>query len=370
MVDLMTLVRNMREDGDFETMTRNPMNQFGEMDQNRFYLGAAILPEMMKPTNKYREEDIVFRPLIADDSTRYGTPQLKGRDELIYMDVEFSNIDAKRAITSQQLDTINNLLQMENVDAAANMILSMIRMHGERALRDKKELKRWQTIINGKGKYMTSGNIETDQADYSPPATHRFPAGVDITDDAIDPMEEVIVKARKILRASGYELQDIICRDSVALDMEGNEQVKERDSNLRVTTSLDLAYNRLLDTEGTVNRVLGRSGYTTITTYDLDYWDQTGQKFFIPDDVMIFIGRTPRVFPITNPNSGRLLTFNSLGYYGIGTCQNQTSPGDVIKVNLYDQGKPDYLETIADSTGLPVIQEIEAIVVVSNLYNV
>lgn len=369
-MDLITLARKMRDEGHFETVTRNPMNQFGDRNRNVFYLGATYLPEINSIRgNKYREEDIAFRPVIADDSTRYGTPMLKGRTEHVYMDVEYGNIDARRAIEAHQMDSLNYILMNQGEAAARVEFLRIIRLLGEVALREKKELKRWQTIRNGYGRYLTSGNIDKIEQPWNPPVTHRYDAGVDISDGAIDPIETVIEPAIAILRDSGYECESIVCRDRPKRALANNPNTKENASSLTVTTSLQLAYNRIQNPDTYLDPFMSNADLPPIVTYDGYYYTQSGQKHFLEDTELIFFGRTPRIYPLSDPEQGRLLQFNNLGYYGIGTCQNRSSPGDVIKIKIIDDDKPDKIEVIADSTSSPIIQDPEAIVVVSNVFN-
>ena len=170
------------------------------------------------------------------------------------------------------------------------------------------------------------------------------------------------------MRDAGFECISIVGRDRAKRGIANNPNTKKNASPLTITSSLQLAYNAIRNPDTYLDPYLSNSDLPPIITYDAFYYTQSGQKWFLKDDELFLFGRTPRAFPIVEPQQGRLLQFNSLGYYGIGTCQNQTTPGDIIKINIHDDAKPDRVEVVSDSMSGSVIQDPESVVVVSKLF--
>ena len=374
--DVFTLARRMIEDGDFDGLVNDPMIQFGDPMQNTFYLGASFLPEELKLQNMYKEEQLQFNTLIADDSTPYSPQQLKKAARAITMRVELGSIDAGRSIEAQMLDRLNEYVSRctdESVARAA--ILNMIRQMSINAIADKKELSRWQAISNGEGDYINK-NVTKKNNKYNPPADLRpdygvGAAGLGIKDDATDPIENAVQRGIDILRDTyGYETMMIVSRSKVKRDIAKNGSAKDYMSQLTVTSSLNLARTLTTNQNSSfIDEILGANDMPMWVTYDGYYRDETGQKFFLKDDELYFLARTPRDNPFLTDDPSRLFEFNRIGYYGIGKCQNQTTPGDILKIQVHDDGKPDYLLGLVDSRSSPVITSPEAICVIKNLYN-
>ncbi|MGK7899078.1 MAG: hypothetical protein AB4372_37040 [Xenococcus sp. (in: cyanobacteria)] len=366
--NILTIVHKIRDNDHLNIYTRDPMAQFGDFISSLYYLGTAYLPDLVSQRgNEYTEEDINFRVVAADDSEQYGTPQAKGRTEHTYLKVEFGNIDALRRLEAWQIDALNRILKRDGEEAATIQLTQFLRNLGEFALKDKRELKRWECLRNGYGIYRTSGNIERQEGHYSPPSTHRFDSPIDISNPAENPLE-VIELAVQVLRDAGYAAESMVSRDRVKRGLANNPNTKESASHLTVTSSLELAYNKIRNPDKYLDPYLSSSELPPLITYDAFTFTQKEQKWYLEDDELFVFGRTPRKYPIIHPQQGRLLTFNSLGYFGIGECQNQTTAGDVIKLKVHDDGKPDYVEVISDSMSGPVIQDPEAVVVVKKLF--
>lgn len=370
-MDLKSLVEHLIEKGEIDGLIRNPFKQFGSERRKRKYLGAELLPEMMKEKNSYSEDDIAFYAVIADDSTRYSPPVKKQRSKTTSMDVELGELDLAAEITGSQIDSLIRLLEKTDGSAASAeaMAMRLIDTVLVQGLLDKKELQRWQAIVDSQVK-ITGANKKMKNITYMNPAGHRFAAGGLWSDDTYDPLED-IEKALNLLDEKFGGTKRIINRRGVSSKLKKNANIRENLGNLIVDrTAGTLQSKRGNVTPERLNLYLDAEyNAPAIEHYDLKYRTETGEGYFIPDDVMIFIAETPREQSIVDEmgTGEELLLFDVLGYYGVGTPQAQSSPGDKLVVEGQSEKKPAYISGQSYGTGLPVILEPEAIVVITGI---
>src|SRR5438552_3703543 len=107
-MELRQLVDLMIEEGSFQSIVNNPMAQFGP--KSRRYLGATLLPERNVTQNTFTEKFIQYRSVVANASTRYSPPQMKGNQIIGSVMVELAESDIAAEFSSQDYDTIMDLI--------------------------------------------------------------------------------------------------------------------------------------------------------------------------------------------------------------------------------------------------------------------
>lgn len=121
MADLKTLVDRMREDGQFVTVARNPGAQFGS--PARRYIGAELLPEKEVEQNAYRETDVRYQTVIANDGSRYSPSQKKDGKIVGSFLVELGHADIARDISGKDYDALVSLANQDrNDDLETNLV--------------------------------------------------------------------------------------------------------------------------------------------------------------------------------------------------------------------------------------------------------
>ena len=364
-MDLMTLINTIREEGDIERLIRNPLAQFGNARRQREYLGARLLPERLVGENILEEEDTKFRSVIAEDSGRYDPAQKRKRSEAQEMQISLGHFDIKREIDGREYDAILRLLNSQQDNAARTQMISLIDRLLFQALLDKKELQRWQAMVDAEVT-VTKTNGQQYTVQLEDPTGHRFMSGGFWNDDTFDPFE-AIFQGANLLKDAGFEVAWAITNYTGVAAMRNNEQIRTRTGGMTVdTVNNAVTPVRGIPTNARINSVLGEQGIPPITEYNLGYYTETTYEKFLRDGVFVMIGRTPREEVIARENGEDLLLFSTLGYYAVGTPQGKTSAGDVIKI-FPKEDKPVRIEGEAYGVGFPVPLESYAMVVIDGI---
>lgn len=362
MADLATLIHQMRDQGYFELMASNPLSQFNA--PRRRYYGAELLPERTLQENMFREDQVKFRTILANDGTRYSPTQKKDGDLIGYVDVDLGHSDIAREMTGRQYDAIIKLLgsnsNMEAVAQIANWSETVL----NRALLEKSEKERWDAIV--KAQVIRQGdNGYKETVNFSNPAGHRITASGAYTNDSIDPFDDIFTQA-DLLVQKGFGVSRIFTSRKVASILAGNAKVKARTGKVVVTTNGQLSATSGRAEISSINSALQADGLPAFELYDLQYRTQTGSGRFLPDDVIVMVATTARDENI-DLGDGRILPVpDTLGYYGIGRAAGQPSPGRIINLEP-KKDKPPRIEGEAYQCSFPVILEPEAICVISGI---
>lgn len=371
--------QELATDNYFERLALNPAAQFGT--ESEPFLGATLLPEMMRDENSYEETQVRYRTLPALDNTRYSPAQLQESGHLIgTFRVDLGHTDIAAQLTGEDHDGLVKLLSRDggDIEAVASAIgwadRSLVRPH-----LIKNEIQRWEAIIKGsvtrKG---SNGYMET--VDYHKPAGHRpevpggttgAPAGwFSKTYDLLSDIHAGINK----LESLGFSVTGMYCDYETFNLVRGNDSIKEQAYMVTVNDSgqIQSRTGRLSREQvASVLRDESGNGNLNFQVYNLGYRTPTEFKRFIN------AGATDRLYFVLIANTGKDYSIdigdqrtidlgNTLGYYAIGRNVGQTAPGRTIHTEVSEK-KPQGLYGEAYQTGLPVVTEPDAIYVIQVL---
>jgi hypothetical protein len=352
----------MIADGSFETISRNPLAQFGS--GARVYLGASVLPERNVPENAYRETNIRYRTVIANDGTRYSPAQrIGGSAGVGEMLVELGYSDIAAEFTGRDYDILQNLVRTD--DATARLRISQwIDTAVVRALLEADEKKRWEAIVNAEVT-RAGQNGYTETIAYPDPAGHRAVAGGDWTSDVYDPFDDILAMVN-LLDSKGYRCTRIITSNAVVNKMAGNAKVQQRSGSLQVSASGTIEVLSGFGTRNAVANSMNASGLPVIETYDLTYQTEDGTRTkFLPADAMVFLSETGQEESVVF-EQGTKVVGDVLGYTAIGRAAGQADSGRRLFVQQFED-KPPRVEAQAWQASLPVITEPEAMAVITGI---
>lgn len=366
-MDIQTLLNLLNKEGDVTRLTRDPFAQFGSEMLRKTYLGARFLPERLMTgsnNNVIREEETRFRTVIAEDSGRYDPVPLRHRTEVNDMSVEMGNFDIGREIDGSEYDAIIEMLARSQDSSAKAKLLLLVDTMLNQALKDKKEKQRWQAIIDAKVRIEKSNGQEYDVLLQDPPG-HRIVSPNFFSDNSFDPFE-ILFDSINVLKNIGFgNIQAIVSTFAPISAMAKNEQVRTRLGGLRVDTTNNSVspVRRGVVGKAVLDAALGDEGLPPFTEYNQGYNTETQFINYVPKDAIVIIAETPRMEELIVPDGEDLLLFNTLGYYGVGRCQGQSSVGDVIKL-FHKEDKPVRIEGQAEGVGFSVVTESKAIFVI------
>lgn len=361
MPDLASLIRQMRRNGDVNRIARDPLAQFGTA--TRRYIGAEILPERPVEFNSYTEEQVRYRTVIANAGTRYSPTQKKKGVLVGSFDVKLAESDIASELTSREYDALRRLAIRGSLDAVASAT-NFLERTVQRPLIEWNERARWQAIVNALVQLRGDNKYQEDVA-YSNPTGHRINVGGDWDTDTYDPFDDIFAMA-DFLAGKGVILRRIIAGSTVISKMAGNDKVKQRTGNITINVGASLAVSPGRGTLAQINGVLQGNGLPAIERYDLQYRTQTGSGFFLPRDVMVFIGESDIDESIVDEGDVIEIVPSVLGYVGVGVAAGQDTPGRVVRAETKDD-KPPRVQAEGWQTSLPVILEPESMGVLKNI---
>jgi hypothetical protein len=368
-MDLLTLVRQMMTDGTVQTIARNPLAQFGP--PARQYLGATLLPERLVPLNAFRERNIRYRTVIANNGTRYSPAQKKDDNTIVgSMLVELAENDIAREFTGPDYDAFLELLMSRPTMEAVASLTRWLDVTVNRALLDLNEKQRWDAIVNA-SVVLSGDNGYTETVRYSNPSGHRVNAGGTWSSNSYDPYPDITAIVQK-LTDKGYTVNRIITSRKVATILARNAYMQARaGARVIVTTGGNIqAQPSPLITLDQLNQVFLADGLPTMELYEAQYFDYAGAHRFLADTVMVFVATTGRDDTIVETrfyeNGEVPILDNVLGYEAIGRPTGQAGPGRVILMEPKGN-KPPRIEAEGWQTSLPVILEPEAIGIIKQI---
>lgn len=366
MRDIFTLLREAMANGEFDRIANDGRAQFdADQDGNPAYVGATLLPEVMQDANKYREEGIRYRTIVANSGTRYSPTQKKGGDLYGTMDVELGESDIQREMTGREYDALLSFLRNgASMDAMGN-ILRWADTVLLRALLDYNELQRWQAIVNAQVVRVGS-NAYTETVQYPDPAGHRVTiAGGALVaptgwyDPTEDPFDDIHAMA-DLLYDRGYAVNRIITSRQLVAVLARHPMVRTRTGITVIDAAGDLAARQGRATMAGINAALAADGLPPIEQYERRYRNESGTARFLPATAFVMAGTTGRNEVIDLGDDEPVPVRETLGYTGIGRAAGQSNPGRIVRVEAFEN-KPPRLEGEAWQTSLPVITEPEAI---------
>lgn len=373
------------DEGYFARMALNPLAQFGTEQQP--LLGARYLPEVLVPENAYQEDQIRFRVKPALDGTRYSPTQMQRSGMLIgSMKVELGETDVADEFTGKDHDGLVRLL-MRGGDEQA--IANVIRWSDNALLRPhliKNELQRWQAII-GAQVVRNGSDGYTEPVNYYAPSGHRPTVSGGTTGspqgwylDTYDPYDDIFAGVQK-LQDLGFNVTDMICTPKLTSVLQTNAKVATRTSGVVVNSSGQIQGVSGRVSMAALQQINSDEGLPPFTIYNAGYETPTGFKRYLDSpagdrDYLILLGQSQlqwdmktdfaaRVDGVTSANfdNQAVVLDNVLGYYAVGRNVGQGAPGRTIYTEFRGK-KPVGLFGEAYQTGLPVIQQPEAIYVI------
>lgn len=353
-MDLFNLVRQLQTDGSFQRVLNNPRTQFGT--PGRRYIGAEILPERPVTQNAYREDQLFYRSIVANASTRYSPVQLKGGVYTGWVNVQLAESDIGSELTSRDFDALRRLVGVGSMDAATRLV-NFADVTLNIPLTEWNERARWQAIDDA-SVILTGDNEYTETVPYQNPSGHRVAAGGAWSNDSYDPMTDIFALA-DLLASKGFPASRIITSRAVVSILAGNDKIKTRTGRVVVNTSGQIqgAIGRV--TLSDLNSIFTADGLPPIETYDLQYRTSTGVGRFKAIDSFTMIGATGLqelvdLGDVTEPLD------NVVGYLASGVPAGQDNPGRRVLVRAFDD-KPPRVEGQAWQTTIPVITVAESI---------
>lgn len=360
------LVERMVQEGQFEEVVNNPLAQFGTED--RQYLGATILPEVLQPLNIYREEGIKFRSVIANAGTRYGPVQRKRGVLSSDFLVELGESDIGDELSAKDYDTLLRLIgragQGKVSMEAMTRLIGMVDRIANVPLLERNEKDRWDAIVSatvtqrGDNKFVRT-------ISYANPSGHRVTAGGNWSNNAYDPIADIVAGKVK-LAEKGYNVNRMVTSTAVVTKLLKNEQIRSRIGSVAVIGGVTAGLHAITSLEK-LNSLFTDHGLPAIELYDLQYRTNTSTGYFLSQSAFVMLGTTGRTETLDFGDSEQIPELqHTLGYTGIGTPAGQQSPGRAIFVRSHSD-KPPRVEVQAWQTSLPVITEPEAIYVINSI---
>lgn len=367
-MNLLALVRQMMTDGTIPLVARNPLAQFGP--PARTYLGATLLPERLVPLNAYRERNIRYRTVIANNGTRYSPTQIKDDTTLVgSMLVELAENDIARQFTGEDYDAFLELLQARPTMEAVAALTRWLDVTVNRALLDLNEKQRWQALLDAQV-VLTGDNGYAETVNYSNPAGHRVNAGGTWSNSGYDPYPDIVAGVQK-LTDKGYTVNRIMTARKVATILLRNPFMQARAGARVVVTSggsIQAQPSPLISIDQ-LNAVFLADGLPPLEFYEAQYFDYAGAHRFFRDTSLAMFATTGRdeTYQESLYYSGDPIVIpDTLGYEAVGRAVGQSGPGRVIRMEPKED-KPPRIEAEGWQTSLPVITEPEAIFVINSI---
>lgn len=357
--DLRGLLTDLIEKNEFGEVAMNSLAQFGT--RTRRYLGAELLPEMLKDRNIYRETQIRYQTVIANDGTRYSPSQYKKGKLVGEMLVELGHSDIKSDISAQEYDTLIEYLDRNMTMQGAAQLIDFADVVLNRALIEHNEKQRWEAIVAGQVVRKGDGGYQ-ETVTYPNPSGHRINAAGTWSSDAYDPFDGDILPALDKIQQKGLQVNRIITSTPVKYKLLRNEKVRQQVLGSSEFTSAI--------TPAQMQGYFAQVGLPMFETYDLTYRYQTtagtATEYFLPRNAMVFACTTERDMEIVDTDENLILMPNLLGYTAIGRAAGQSAPGRVLRVEAFDS-KPPRVEGEAWQASIPVIAEPEALLVIGSI---
>lgn len=375
-MDIAGFVEYLQEQSVFAPLVNDPMAQFGQ--QNMPYLGAQFLPEQQQIVNEYTEDGISYRTVIANDGTRYSPVQIKKSTITGTMKVSLGNQDIGSEFTSKDYDSLVKLLRQSTgtagiagagVDQPTMQAMSQIVQWADRTilrpLLERIELQRWQAIDNA-SVVRTGDDGYSETVGYPNPSGHRVGTGGTWSSDAYDPYAGDIIPLVEMLRGKGFTVNRIVTTQDVLSIMAKNAKMKAYVGRVEVVNNSVVNQSPGRATNQDLNLQFTQDGLPAIERYDRQYRTQNGTGYFKARGTMTLFCTTGRDAEIDRGDQEPLIMHDTLGYAGVGVPAGQSGPGRTISIQSFPS-KPPRIEGEGWQTTLPVLQEPEAVAVITGI---
>lgn len=366
-MDIRGIIESLVTTGQIESLANDPLAQFGRPEQP--LLGATLLPERVVPNNEYREEDIQYRTVVANDGTRYSPVQKKRGVLAGWMDVRLGNQDIGSDFTSSDYDAFLRLIHLANNGADNSEMAAMVQLLGwvdktlVQPLNHKMEKMRWDAIVNAQV-IMTGDNNYREVVNYPNPTGHRVSTMGDWSDDTYDPYPDITLGV-DFLATKGYTVNRVITSRPVMSTLANNDKIKTRVGRISVAAGTVVGLPGRV-TFASLGSILSEDGIPNPEQYNLQYRTQTGSGFYLPQNCMVLVATTGRDETIDRGDLEPLTVPDTIGYVGVGRPAGQATSGRRVLLTPFEN-KPPRIEGEAWQTTLPVLRDPEAFYVIQNI---
>jgi hypothetical protein len=364
MADLSTLLAQLQANQSLARIVRNPAAQFGVT--GRRYLGATLLPEQLREENAYEEQQFVYRAIIANAGTRYSPTQKKRGLLVSGLKIFLAESDIADEFTAEHYDALLRLIEQR---ADMQAVAALVRWFDNAVnipLTEWRERARWQAIVNASVQ-LRGDNEYTENIAYPNPTGHRVAAGGAWSNDGYDPFADIFALA-DFMAAKGKPAVRAVASRNIVSILGNNALVAGR-----VSPQVRIAGGTINATAGratldAINNQLVSDGLPPIELYDLQYRTNTTTGRFLPNNVFCLFGQTgvDAEIDLGDVAPEPLNLQNVIGYLGIGRAAGQATPGPVMRAQAFEN-KPPRIEAEGWQTALPVIQDSEALGVITGI---
>lgn len=366
LMDLATIFAQLRRDNAFLQMARDPLTQFAFNAGRATLLGATLLPERIVTDNLVKGSNLRWRVIRAPDSARYAPPPLRQNPlQSAAFSGEVADKSIAQEMSARDLDGLREHFAFNGDQRAAVLLLNWAEMALVRPLQVADEVQRWQAILNAQVT-LAGENGYAEVVDYpNYPATHRVAAGGVWSNNAYDPYPDILAGA-DLLASKGRRVTRIITTRAVRSKIAANTNMAKRAGN---GTVLPTEYLRGRVSYENLNQFLAQDDLPPVETYDGTYVTQTGasQRYLTEGTfVMAATGDPDPTYDFAEAATF-LPEVGVLGYTAIGRAAGQGAPGRVIRVEYVDQKLPPRVEGEAGQSSLPILNDGEALYVISGI---
>lgn len=369
MADLATVIENLRSENQYNEAANLPEVQFVG-PRNQRYLGAEILPEQLRDSNQYDEEDFALLDLIAADVDAYSPPPFMGQfARATSFNVRMGDsglaLQMPTATYSAIVRMLNNTASMDRVAAQVlnfnGVILSAMLSHNER--------QRWRAIVDGQ---VVRTVNQTEEVIEYPESPGQRRAMVEVwSDNTYDPMQDLFALNTRA-RSLGFSgVARIVASSDVRDILLNNAHVQRRIGQVNVVG--DQEYVEYADSSR-LDGYMRANGLPVIESYDEIWRSQSGSGRYLATGTLVAIYNTGRtiedIIELADIDENYVPTSQGagLGYTGIGTPAGHEFEGPGRWQNLvYEGGSRPHVMGEGVQKGLPVLVDASGFQVISSI---
>ncbi len=364
-MDILTLLENSQED--IDAVVNNPLAQQGTGSQP--YLGLQLMPERRVDANQFTETRIAYKTFVANNGTRYSTPQLKGGAYVGEFDVKLTSSDIKAQLTAMEYDAIIKILRRYTGDdvpmQALMLLLKWVDKQLNQPLVVKNERMVWETLVDALVQ-IEGDNGFLDPIQIPNPSGHRLASG-DWNNASYDPMQDIYARADFLKSKDMIPNRQITSTKALNKLLRHPKVIQQARGFITVEAgALVGSQNRL--TLAALNAFFGENELPPVVAYDRTYNVQGGApRRFLKEDAWVMTGETDSSEEINDADGALLRTIeNTLGYTAIGTNAGYDEPGRMVETTPVG-GKAPHVDGEGWQESLSINQNPEAVTVLNSI---
>lgn len=359
------LLKEIQSTGVLVTSANDPTLQFNATGEN--YLFSELLPEVTVDRNKYDEQDLIISDGgLANSSSRYAPPQIKGGASVTSLSVDLGNSSIASEITMAAYEALLNKLNNGADMLAVAQIIDWFNKTITKPLAKLREFERVESILKRRID-LVGANGYAIPVEYLKPTGHdavvNGAASAGWRDPAYNVMADIKAKAQ-LMSSKGFKPIRLITTSDINSGVFGvNNAIKAYGyTSFQNPAGGTLTLPALQPVQFIANAFLANE-LPSPEVYDLGYKNrQTGlfNKFMQDSlyDYLVLVGSTERSSTIQLANQP-VNILNTLGYTAIGVATGQTSPGIAAQLKYVDDFKNSHIKSAGWQSTFPVIQESE-----------